>query len=320
MAKVAIIYTGETRTIETTIAHFKKNVLLNSNYHVFSVIQSDNIDHYNNIIREVLGENLKNLEFFDKNNTDWITLRENQIQKMSITDRWKDYLKTSGSIIEYYQMYLAYQLLEKYETENNIKYDFVLRFRTDTILKDVINFDIIFEKTYITNILYKIKELLNSDTIISEDIFTVFMNSFYSENRIFYKNIDIPKIIVTDHLNKLLKINNEDQFIDELIKYLNNGNYVISFRKNVIYFLRRNLMNYIHVLGITYGDYIDEKNSYWFDAESQLENICAINNIDKFNSTTELEGNSLYNYHHLNYFNENGELKQDNYSFFIKRY
>ena len=67
-------------------------------------------------------------------------------------------------------------------------------------------------------------------------------------------------------------------------------------------------------------DYLYEKNSYWFDAESQLENICRQNNIDKFNSTTDLEGNSLYNYHQSKYYNENGELKQDNYSFFIKRY
>ena len=320
MSKVAIIYTGETRTIETTLADFKNNVLLNNNYHVFGVVQSDNIEHHNHIIRDILGENLKTIEWFDKNNPAWITLRENQIQKMPITDRWKDYLKNSGSMIEYYQMYLAYQALEKYEIENNIKYDFVLRFRTDTVLKDSINFDTIFEKTYIKNILYKIKDHLNSDNIISEEILDLFMNSFYSENRIFYKNTDNPKIIVSDYLNKLLEINDEELFINELMNYLKNGNYMISFRKNVIYFLRRDLMNYIHLLGITYGDYSDDKNSYWFDAESQLENICTANNIDKFNSTTELEGNSLYNYQHLNYFNENGELKQDNYSFFIKRY
>uniref|UniRef100_A0A6C0ARQ2 Uncharacterized protein n=1 Tax=viral metagenome TaxID=1070528 RepID=A0A6C0ARQ2_9ZZZZ len=320
MSKVAIIYTGETRTIETTIQYFKNNVLLNSNYHVFGVVQSDNIEHHNHIIRETIGYNLKHLTWFDKNNPEWITLRENQIQKMHITDRWKDYLKTSGSMIEYYQMYLAYQSLEKYEIENNIKYDFVLRFRTDTVLKDSIDFDTIFEKTYIQNILYEIKDILSINTIISEEILDIFMNSFYSKNRILYKNCDVPKILVTDQLNKLLEISDEYQFIEELIIYLKNGNYMISFRKNLIYFLRRDLMNYIHVLGITYGDYLDEKNSYWFDAESQLENICARNNIDKFNSTTELEGNSLYNYQHLNYYNENGELKQDNYSFFIKRY
>ena len=320
MVKVAIIYTGETRTIETTLDYFKKNVLLTNNYHVFSVVQSDNVHHHNHIIRDVLSENLKYIEWFDKNDPSWITLRENQIQKMPITDRWKDYLKNSGSMIEYYQMYLAYQALEKYEKANDIKYDFVLRFRTDTVLKDSIDFDTIFEKTYITNILYKIKDFLNSDTIISKEILYVFMNSFYNENRIFYKTIDNSNIIVSDYLNKLLEISNEDEFIEELMNYLKNSNYMISFRKNVIYFLRRNLMNYIHVLGITYGDYIDENHSYWFDAESQLENICVTNNIDKFNSTTQLEDNSLYNYHHTNYFNENGELKQDNYSFFIKRY
>ena len=320
MSKVAIIYTGETRTIETTIQHFKKNVLINNNYHVFAIVQSDNSDHHNHIIKETIGDNLKSLEWFDKNDPTWITLRENQLQKMSINDSWKHYLKNSGSMIEYYQMYLAYQAVEKYERENNIKYDFILRFRTDTILKDIIDFDTIFEKTNIKNVLYKIKDHLNSNTIISEEILDLFMNSFYSENRIFYKNLDSPKIIVTDHLNKLLEISDEDEFINNLINYLKKGNYMISFRKNVIYFLRRDLMNYIHLLGITYGDYLDEKNSYWFDAESQLENICAKNNIDKFNSTTELEGNSLYNYHQSNYYNENGELKQDNYSFFIKRY
>ena len=320
MSKIAIMYTGESRTIETSICHFKNNVLLNNNYHVFAVVQSDNVEHHNHIIRDTLGENLKNLEWFDKDNTSWINIRENQLQKMCLTDRWKDYLKNSGSMIEYYQMYLAYQALEKYETEHNIKYDFVLRFRTDTVLKDSINFDTIFEKTYVKNILYKIKDHLNSNTIISEEILDLFMNSFYSENRIFYKNFDPPKKIVTDRFNKLLEISDEDQFIEELIYYLKNGDYVISFRKNVIYFLRRKLMNYIHVLGITYGDYLDDTNDFWFNAESQLENICTENNIDKFNSTTELEGNSLYNYHHSNYFDENGEIKQDNYSFFIKRY
>jgi uncharacterized protein YfbU (UPF0304 family) len=50
MSKVAIIYTGETRTIESTLGHFKKNVLLNNNYHVFAIVQSDNVEHYNHII------------------------------------------------------------------------------------------------------------------------------------------------------------------------------------------------------------------------------------------------------------------------------
>ena len=114
MSKVAIFYTGETRTIETTISHFKNNVLLNNNYHVFAIIQSDNIEYYNKIITETIGNNLKSIEWYDKNEPSWLILRENQVQKMPITDSWKNYLNNSGSMIEYYQMYLVYQALEKY--------------------------------------------------------------------------------------------------------------------------------------------------------------------------------------------------------------
>ena len=319
MSKVAILYTGESRTIETTIQYFKNNVLLNNNYHVFALVQSDNIDYHHQIIMNAIGSHIKNLQWFDKNDQTWLQIREDLLQKINIPENWKNYLNNSGSMIEYYQMYLAYQALEKYETENNIKYDFVLRMRTDVILKDTIDFDAIFEKTYVKNTLYKIKDFLNENTIISEKVLHLFMNSFYIEKRYLYKNMDLTKMIITQDLNTLLEISNEETFIDELVYYLKFGKYMVCLRSNIIYFLRRELMNDIYTLGITYGEYLDATNEYWFNAESQLDNICSKNNIDKFNSTTDLEGLSLYNYHHLNYFDEN-ELKQDDYSFFIKRY
>ena len=34
--------------------------------------------------------------------------------------KWKNYLRNSGSMIEYYQMYLAYYSMSKYEKENYI--------------------------------------------------------------------------------------------------------------------------------------------------------------------------------------------------------
>ena len=136
MSKVAILYTGESRTIETTIQYFKNNVLLNNNYHVFALVQSDNIDYHHQIIMNAIGSHIKNLQWFDKNDQTWLQIREDLLQKINIPENWKNYLNNSGSMIEYYQMYLAYQALEKYETENNIKYDFVLRMRTDVILKD----------------------------------------------------------------------------------------------------------------------------------------------------------------------------------------
>jgi len=320
MAKVAIIYTGETRTMETAIHYFKKNVLLNDNYHVFAVVQSNNIELDNLCIRKTFGNNLKKINWFNKNDSKWTNLREKQLEKIFIDDNWKNYLRNSGSLIEYYQMHLAYKLCENYEKDNNIEYDFVLRCRTDVIIKDPINFDIIFEKNYIKELLYKIKEFLNSETIISEKVLVMFMNTFYNEKRIFYDYIANSKRTLTNYFNKLLEINDDDEFVNKLLTYLQNGSYIISLRENIVYFVKRKLMNYINILGITYGDYHDDNNLYWFNAESQLENICLVNGIDIFNSTTILEGSSLYGYNHLNYFNENNELKDDKYSFFIKRY
>ena len=48
--KIAVIYTGEVRTIETTIDKFKENVLLNDGMHVFAILQSDYQTYYENLI------------------------------------------------------------------------------------------------------------------------------------------------------------------------------------------------------------------------------------------------------------------------------
>ena len=263
---IAVIYTGATRTIESTIHHFKQNVLLNENYHVFGVIQPDT--NHELLIKNVIGDNLKSLQWLEKENAEWVSIRDRLVSSMNILDRWKHYLRTSGSMIEYYQLYLAYQALERYELKHGIKYDFVMRFRTDTVLKDVIDFDKIMDKEYIKKVLYEIKSKSSENTL------ELLMNTFYNENRISYHNIEpsISRIELTD---------------EEMINYVRDGNYVVSLRKNVIYFMRRDVMTKIQKLGITYGQYTGD-DEYWFNSESQLDNICAKYNIYKFSSTTVL--------------------------------
>jgi hypothetical protein len=107
---------------------------------------------------------------------------------MILDERWKHYLRTSGSMIEYYQLYLAYQALEKYEIEHSMKYDFVLRFRTDTVLKDIICFDDIFQKEHVLHVVNQINDVLNIG-MDSENFLGTFMNMFYNEKRIHYNKI-----------------------------------------------------------------------------------------------------------------------------------
>jgi hypothetical protein len=319
MKKIAIIYTGEIRTCDSTIELFKKNVILNEDYHVFSVIQiKDNVDYYTNLIEKTLKDNLKSFVIFDKNDNNWIQLRDELLNNIDIGSNWKSYLANSGSMIEYYQMYLSFKNIQEYENKHNFKYDFVLRFRTDTVLKDMIQFDYsILNCEYIKNLFYKINQ--NTD-IISINSLTHFMNIVFNEKRIHYNKMEINSFVNSKQLNYLLTIQDEETFFKELENYIKNGNYVISLRKNVIYFMKRELMDTIHILGITYGKYKPENNNYWFNAESQFEEICCQNNIDVFNSTTPLEGNSLYNYNHHDYFDENNQLLENPYSFFIKRH
>jgi hypothetical protein len=146
------------------------------------------------------------------------------------------------------------------------------------------------------------------------------MNTFYNEKRILYNIVENDNI-TTEKFNKLFEIDNEEQFVEMFYEYLFNSNYIITLRKNLVYFAKRCILNSVNILGITYGEhFVNNNNSYWFNAESQLQNICINNNIDYFSATTHLEGLSLYDYDHNNYFNENNELKEDNFSFFIKRY
>lgn len=316
---IAILYTGEFRTIEKTIELFKQNVLLNENYHVFSVIQSNDNENVEQLVRYIVKDNLKKYINFDKNNSDWLDIREKLLNDINIQENWKNYLRCSGSMIEYYQMHLAYCSMVDYEKENNIEYDFVIRFRTDTVLKDKLNFEWLeYTDETIRNIFYKIKDKYKLDTIHSINTLSIFFNTFYNEKRVDYMLHPDCEITQTT-LNRLLSAENEEQFIYLVNDYIKNGDYMIGFRINVIYFIKRQLMDKIHLLGINYGKYIYKKDSYWFNAECQFKQICLENNIDFFSSVTDLEGKSLYEYSKLNYFDDTNNLLDNDYSFFIMR-
>jgi len=319
--KVAIIYTGLVRTIEKTMKYFKENVLLDENRHIFAVLQSDNIEYYDKFLRENVGENLKSIKWLDNNDEVWINTREQLLSSMNIDESWKHYLRTSGSMIEYYQMYLAYQDIEKKEQEDNFKYDYILRTRCDIILTDPIYFN--WEDQYSTakikEMLEEIKTLGNYESITCNEVLTSFMNSFYNNKRMLCKSICYKNILNFDY-NNLLKSNTEEQLLDSLRNYLLHGKYIITIRENLVYFIKRQWFENISKLGITYGSHIMPNNDYWFNSESQLKQTCIESSLDIFDSTTHLENKSLYEYYEPNYFDNNGMLIQSNDFFcFIRR-
>ncbi len=316
---IAIIYTGEIRTLETTIDIFKQNILINEKCHVFAVLQSDNILYYDNFIKKNFDQHLKYIRWFDKNDKTWFNIRDDLCKNMNLDRYWNDYIKyNSGSMIEYYQMYLAYLDLEKYEHNNNIKYDYILRIRCDCVITRPLCFD---WKTYdilqIKHICEQIKHMHKFDTIISHDVLTIFMNSIYDITR-----FNIIENITRKFYNTktLLFTKDENDFLQYIVEYLNKGEFIITLRENVAYFATRNTFKKIYQLGIKYGKSRTYDDGYWFNSEGQFKSICLDNQIDIFDSSTDKEISSLYEYNKNNYYNKNNELiKNNNILFFLKR-
>jgi len=132
--RVAILYTGQVRTLTQTLFYLRKHL---DNNDVFAVLQADGAEpkDIESHMRDVLQDSLKSLEWFDPNRAPWPSLSQHMLDTMpDVSDQWKHYLRTSGSMIEYYQLRLAILALQSYETANNFHYDTIVRMRTDVVL------------------------------------------------------------------------------------------------------------------------------------------------------------------------------------------
>uniref|UniRef100_A0A6C0D6K5 Uncharacterized protein n=1 Tax=viral metagenome TaxID=1070528 RepID=A0A6C0D6K5_9ZZZZ len=326
--KVAILYTGESRTIEKTLGIFKKHVLegtpgiSNINIHVFAVLQGDT--GLEPRIRETMGNRLKSLEWFDRTDPTWKSIQRRLLNIMPVDDRWKSYLENSGSMIEYYQLYLAYSNMCGVELSTNTAYDFVMRIRPDIVINKPIDFSVFSQKqTYYTNMMdsIRIRNGKHIDSPVTKHEIYLLMNALLDPDR----NNHITHMHSNAQMETYYNENAEVDDLctnfsyDALANYIRSGQYVISLRKNVVYLANRTHFERIAGLGMMYGMHRMPGSERWFDAESQFETACIRGGFAVFNSTTTLEDKSLYEYNSSNYF-EGGDVKANSaFLFFICR-
>ncbi len=327
----AIIYTGEIRTIKKCIHNFKQMVVGNhENTHVHAVLQEppdkETKKEITQLLFDVLGIHLKSLIWFDKQDTTWIKTRDDLLTRlpMPVGDRWLDYLKSSGSMIEYYQMYLASRNMEDYEAllsinnEKVFRYHYAVRMRCDVMFTEPFRLDFWQENSMITtnemhNILYR----LNPDYTRSPDTIIKYISSLITPHcrrldALFSPTCKPMSESVTNStaFTSLFSSHSpcssyEDNyaFLDALRKYIMTMPFVYTLRCNVVYFTsRNNWITKLMRLGISYGQYYNPSNSHWFNAESQLRNICESSGLDVIDSYLDLECKSLYEYRDENYF------------------
>ena len=134
--------------------------------------------------------------------------------------------------------------------------------------------------------------------------------------------LDMSSIITQKLIEKLNNYSDESCInLDELQNYILYGDYIVTFRSNLVYFTNRSCFEKICRLGIEYGCHNSQKESqYFWNSESQFETICSDNDISIFNSDNLIESISLYEYEKSNYFDENNKLKKrDDLFYFLMR-
>jgi len=318
---IAILYTGEVRTIEKTLGIFKKHVLDGTHadaiIHVFAVLQGDT--GLEPRIRETMGDRLKSMEWFDRTDPTWKSIQKRLLDTMPVDPRWKSYLENSGSMIEYYQLYLAYSNMCMVELSTNTTYDFVMRIRPDIIINKPIDFSVFSQKqTYYTNLMGRTCD--DAAPVTKHEIYS-FMNSLLDPDR--YKHITHmhSNTPMETYYNENAEVDDlcANFSYDALAKYVRSGQYVISLRKNVVYLANRAHFERIAGLGMMYGMHRMEGSERWFDAESQFETACIRGGFAVFNSTTTLEDKSLYEYNSSNYFEGDTVKQESTFLFFICR-
>jgi hypothetical protein len=244
-----------------------------------------------------MGHHMKSIEWFSlAAHPEWIAHRDAILQHIQLDNGWKNYLRTSGSMIEYFQLQLAHMKVCLYEQTNGFQYDYLVRARTDSIYAKPVDFHwLTWTDTEVATRVERIKEEMTRSNIEITDrsLLQYFMATVISDTtipnmtRIFadyvLNDADRPPIGVTDTL-----------YETALNQYLKQGRYILTIRKNNLYVIRRNLFFMIPSLGTMYGlPRSPAADDYWFNAECQFRSACYYSGISIFDYSSLFEEKSL---------------------------
>jgi len=287
--KTAILFTGALRTVKKTLRYLKENVLIHPDVHLFACLQNDSAlsdAEWNDWFRQELGSHVKSITWFsDAYYPSWAAERDIMLRHMPIDDSWKHYLRTSGSMVEYKQLQLAYLAMSDYEQKQSFSYDYVIRARTDTIFAKKVDFHwLSFSEEQIAHRLHLIHEKLVAEKMDSSypSVFSYFMSTLLSDDL-------IPNLT---HL-LINYLPSKDAMLPrpgELGDYLRNGRYVLTIRKNLLYVMRRSLFHAIPSLASLYGTFRSpHSDHHWFNAECQFQGACYHTGLSSHEYSTVFE-------------------------------
>lgn len=143
--RVAVLVTGQERTLHRTITLLKRNLFEPNNAVVFLACESDNPERIANHFQgtqyggSMILSSLRTPEFQAFMNlldvADRPAIRPDVFNRSA--EGWnKHYLHSSGTVLQYYQVWKAWMMLLDYEKANGVKFDMVVRCRPDSLLTE----------------------------------------------------------------------------------------------------------------------------------------------------------------------------------------
>ena len=296
--RIAVILTGALRTIKKTIRYLKQNVIdVNAEIDVFTCVQNDTAmtnEEWDAWFQEQLGIALRVHTWFSLNeHRDWVDHRERLLAHMQIDVSWKEYLRRSGSMIEYAQLQIASMKMTQYEHDHGA-YEYVVRARTDSIFCKPIDFHWLrWTDEEINERIIAVMYEMNTSHIDRSQFVPYFMSTIVSDTLI--KNIQYIQATEYRSPADACNVVKEDT-IDwiELGRYIKEGRYILTFRKNNLYVVRRNLFHLIPALGTMYGQFKSPySDPWWFNAEGQFTSVCYQAGLTTYDYNTVFEDRSV---------------------------
>jgi len=295
--KTVVLFTGALRTVKKTIRYFKQHVL-RPNVDVFVCVQNDtqqSDEEWSAWFSDQMGDHLRSIEWFSlAKHPEWITHRDNLLNHIELDSGWKNYLKNSGSMIEYFQLQLAHLNVCHYEQRNGFQYDYLVRARTDTIYAKPVDFHwLSWTDQDVALRIQRIRsEMAHSKIEVTDhSLLQYFMATILSDTTIPNLSRIFANYVLNDADRPPIGVTNLPSALNEYIK---NGRYILTIRKNNLYIIRRNLFFLIPSLGTSYGlPRTPAADEYWFNAECQFRSACYYSGISIFDYSTLFEEKSL---------------------------
>lgn len=316
MRRVAVILTGALRTIRRTIRFLKRNVLYvaGDQVQVFACLQNDTSiseDEWNAWFDTQIGGYLQPIEWIPKEGTaEWTAVRDRLLTGplQGVSEQWRHYLQHSGSMIEYHQLYLAYLHMCTFEAVHRMRFDWLIRARTDSIFTQPVDFRWLGWSDHgIEERMDVLRAYLSKDATAAERL-DAMMSTLMSDKVI----PNFPRILRDPRIAAGTPI---PETPAEMNRYIREGRYILTLRKNNLYVVRRDLFYLIPSLATLYGTFRSPNaDDYWFNAEGQFRDACEYAGLSVFDYSTVHEERSLdypATWQNALFFDEAGEPRTD---------